>query len=60
MLGGVTYAEMTALRTAARAQDLQLVVLTSDVITGTRLLQSFIPPAASLATADAATTAAVL
>lgn len=60
MVGGVTYAEMTALRAAASQQELKLVVLTTDVITGDRVIQSFMPDSTKLATADAAATAAAL
>ena len=60
MLGGCTYAEMTALRTAAAQQDSKLVILTTDVMTSDRLMQSFMPDSTKLASADAAATAAVL
>jgi hypothetical protein len=60
MVGGVTYAEMTALRAAASQQELKVVVLTTDVITGDRVIQSFMPDSTKLATADAVETAAAL
>lgn len=60
MLGGCTYAELTSLRAVAAQQDLKLVVLTTDILTGERLIRSFMPPAVQLASADAAATAAAL
>lgn len=60
MLGGCTYAELTLLRAVAAQQDLKLVVLTTDILTGERLIRSFMPPAVQLASADAAATSAAL
>ena len=59
-IGGCTLAEMTAMRVAAAQLNTKLVFLTSDIITGTRLVQSFVPDSAALADADAAATAAAL
>lgn len=58
MLGGCTYAEISCLRTAAAQQDMKLVILTTDILTGERLIKTFMPPSVELASADAATTAA--
>lgn len=62
MLGGCTYAEMTSLRLALARQPLNMrpVILTTDVVTGTRLLDSFVPPSAHLADADALHTLSTL
>lgn len=55
MLGGCTHAEMTSLRLALakKALNMRPVILTTDVITGGRLISSFMPPSAKLADVDA-------
>lgn len=55
MLGGCTYAEMTSLRLALARQPLNVrpVILTTDIVTSNRVIDSFIPPPAKLADADA-------
>lgn len=60
MLGGCTYAEMTCMRADAERAGVELVVMTTDVITGDRFVQSFMPPSVKLASADARATMAAL
>lgn len=44
-IGGVTFAEVAALRFLGRQRNVRFVVLTTKVITGDSLLQSFLPQA---------------
>jgi hypothetical protein len=60
MLGGCTYAEITSLRAALSKLNLQPVILTTDIITGDRLVQTFVSDATKLAEADAQATMAKL
>jgi hypothetical protein len=61
MVGGCTFAEMTALKTAMmKRHNVKPIILTTDIITGDRLISSFIPASTKLAMADAQATMATL
>jgi hypothetical protein len=60
MLGGCTLAELTAARAVSEHVGLQPVFLTTDIITGDRLVRSFMPDPARLASADAKATMSAL
>ena len=57
MLGGCTFAEMTALRAEAQKIETKIVILTTAIINGNSFVRSFIPDAVELATLDAQRTA---
>lgn len=57
MLGGCTFAEMTALKAALhKKHGLKPIILTSDILTGDRFINTFIPSSTKLAAADALAT----
>jgi Sec1 family len=61
MLGGCTFAEMTSLKAAMmKKHNIKPIILTTDIITGDRLISSFIPASTKLAIADAQATMATL
>ena len=61
MLGGCSLAEMTSIRAAMlKKHNVRPVILTTDILTGDRLVGSFIPACAKLAGDDAQATLATL